>query len=86
MDGRTFNGNGRVWNTCHRWVKPETGEGWEKLLRDSGLGDIVVRPYKPKKLEKAINEVKLSGTRNIANMDIQYKVGATGWKSHARKR
>jgi len=42
-------------------VKPETAKGWEKLLRDSGLEDIVVRPYKLKKLELAINEVKLSG-------------------------
>jgi arsenite methyltransferase len=42
-------------------VKPETAEGWEKLLRDSGLEDIVVRPYKLKKMEQAINEVKLSG-------------------------
>jgi hypothetical protein len=33
----------------------------EKLLQDSELKDIVVRPYKLKKLEHAINEVKLSG-------------------------
>jgi len=42
-------------------VKPKTAKGWKKLLQDSGQEDIMVRPYKPKKVEQAINEVKLSG-------------------------
>ncbi len=42
-------------------VKPETAGGWEKLLQDSGLEDIVVRSYTVKKLEQAISEVKMSG-------------------------
>jgi hypothetical protein len=52
-------------------VKPETADGSEKLLRDSGLEDIVIRPYKLKKLEQAINEVKLS--------DISTSFKAIGW-------
>ena len=39
----------------------QTADGSEKLLWGSGLEDIVVRPNKLKKLEQAINEVKLSG-------------------------
>ena len=42
-------------------VKPETAGNWVKLLENAGLQDIVSRPRKLKKLEQAINEVKLSG-------------------------
>ena len=45
-------------------VKPETAGNWKKLLENAGLQDIVSRPRKLKKMEQAINEVKLSGITN----------------------
>ncbi len=42
-------------------VKPETAAGWERLLEDAGLEEIVARPKKIKKLEQAISEIKMNG-------------------------
>jgi len=42
-------------------VKPETPGGWEKLLEDAGLEEIVTRPKTIKKLEQTISELKMNG-------------------------